>query len=100
MNDDGTKSLSKVIRIDESEIRGRLGGLVRGTVEETLNGLLDALADEANAASVMAKPRTMTLTAAADQAENEIHEPLSFYTYPSQHWLKLVVVTDPFSTRL
>ena len=38
MNDDSTKTLSKVIRIDESEIRGHLGEMVRGTVEETLNG--------------------------------------------------------------
>lgn len=35
-----------MIRIDESEIRGHLNELVRGTVEETLNGLLDAEADE------------------------------------------------------
>ena len=46
MNDDSTKNLSKVIRIDESEIRGHLDEMVRGTVEETLNGLLDAEADE------------------------------------------------------
>jgi putative transposase len=46
MSDDSTKPLSKVIRIDESEIRGHLDELVRGTVEETLNGLLEAEADE------------------------------------------------------
>jgi putative transposase len=46
MNDDSTKTLSKVIRIDESEIRGHLDEMVRGTVEETLNGLLEAEADE------------------------------------------------------
>lgn len=45
MRDDSTKRLSKVIRIDESEIRGHLDEMVRGTVEETLNGLLDAEAD-------------------------------------------------------
>ena len=43
---DSTKSLSKVIRIDESEIRGHLDQMVRGTVEETLNAMLDAEADE------------------------------------------------------
>jgi transposase-like protein len=43
---DSTKPLSKVIRIDESEIRGHLDKLVRGTVEETLNAMLDAEADE------------------------------------------------------
>ena len=45
MNDDSTKPMSKVIRIDESEIRGHLDKMVRGTVEETLNSLLDAEAD-------------------------------------------------------
>ena len=43
---DSTKTLSKVIRIDESEIRGHLDEMVRGTVEETLNAMLDAEADE------------------------------------------------------
>ena len=43
---DTTKPLSKVIRIDESEIRGHLDEMVRGTVEETLNAMLDAEADE------------------------------------------------------
>lgn len=46
MKDDNTKALGKVIRIDESEIRGHLDKMVRGTVEETLNALLDAEADE------------------------------------------------------
>lgn len=46
MKKDSTKRLSKVIRIDESEIRGHLDEMVRGTVEETLNALLDAEADE------------------------------------------------------
>ena len=46
MNEDSTKALSKVIRIDESEIRGHLDKMVRGTVEEALNAMLDAEADE------------------------------------------------------
>jgi transposase-like protein len=46
MKKDTTKRLSKVIRIDESEIRGHLDEMVRGTVEETLNALLDAEADD------------------------------------------------------
>jgi transposase-like protein len=40
-----TKELGKVVRIDESRIRDHLGELVRGTVEETLNAMLDAEAD-------------------------------------------------------
>jgi len=46
MKKDTTKRLSKVIRIDESEIRGHLDEMVRGTVEDTLNAMLDAEADE------------------------------------------------------
>ena len=46
LGDDNTKPLSRAIRIDEGEIRGHLDKLVRGTVEETLNALLDAEADE------------------------------------------------------
>jgi transposase-like protein len=46
MENDSTKPLGKVIRIDEGEIRGHLDEMVRGTVEETLNSLLDAEADE------------------------------------------------------
>ena len=46
MKKDSTKALSKVIRIDEGEIRGHLDEMVRGTVEETLNALLDAEADD------------------------------------------------------
>ena len=41
-----TRKLGKVIQIDESQIQEHLGELVRGTVEETLNKLLDAEADQ------------------------------------------------------
>jgi transposase-like protein len=34
-----------VIQIDEARIRDHLGEMVRGTVEETLNAMLDAEAD-------------------------------------------------------
>jgi putative transposase len=40
-----TPALGKVIKIDESRIQDHLGSIVRSTVEETLNGLLDAEAD-------------------------------------------------------
>ena len=44
MNDD-TKKLNKVVSIDDGRIRNHLDGLVRDSVEETLNSLLDAEAD-------------------------------------------------------
>jgi putative transposase len=40
-----TKPMGQVIRIDEARLRGHLGELVRGTVEEALNAMLDAEAD-------------------------------------------------------
>jgi len=39
------KPMGQVIQIDEARIKGHLGEMVRGTVEETLNALLDAEAD-------------------------------------------------------
>jgi putative transposase len=41
----GAEGLGKVIRIDEGKIRDHLGEMVRDSVEQTLNGLLDAEAD-------------------------------------------------------
>jgi putative transposase len=41
-----TRKLGKVIQIDENQIQEHLGELVRGTVEETLNKLLDKEADQ------------------------------------------------------
>ena len=43
--DSETKTLGKVVSIDEARIQDHLGELVRGTVEETLNAMLDAEAD-------------------------------------------------------
>src|ERR1700721_783531 len=46
MSEDETlKAMGQVIQIDEARIRDHLGEMVRGTVEETLNALLDAEAD-------------------------------------------------------
>lgn len=39
------RELGQVVKIDEGRIRDHLGELVRGTVEETLNGLLEAEAE-------------------------------------------------------
>jgi transposase-like protein len=40
------KQMGQVIQIDEARIRDHLGEMVRGTVEETLNAMLDAEADQ------------------------------------------------------
>ena len=39
---DTGKEISNVIRIDEARIKDHLGEMVRGTVEEALNAMLDA----------------------------------------------------------
>jgi putative transposase len=39
-------SMGQVIRIDDARIGDHLGEMVRGTVEETLNAMLDADADQ------------------------------------------------------
>ena len=46
MEKDYTSNMGKVIKIDETKIQDHLGELVRGTVEETLNKMLDAEADQ------------------------------------------------------
>jgi len=45
MDQDNSKQLSNVIKIDESEVQRHVGEIVRGTVEETLNALLEEEAD-------------------------------------------------------
>ena len=42
MENDSERVLSNVIKIDDERIKGHLDRIVRGTVEETLNALLDA----------------------------------------------------------
>ncbi len=40
------KPMGQVIQIDEARVRDHLGELVRDTVEDTLNAMLDAEADQ------------------------------------------------------
>ena len=44
-NMDSGDTVSNVVKIDEERIKGHLDRIVCGTVEETLNSLLDAEAD-------------------------------------------------------
>ena len=39
------RNLNGVIKIDQAQIKSQLGQMVRQSVEDTLNGLLDAEAD-------------------------------------------------------
>ncbi len=40
------EEMGQVIQIDEARIKDHLGEMVRGTVEEALNAMLDAEADQ------------------------------------------------------
>jgi len=42
-DESGVRAMGQVIQIDEARIRDHLGEMVRGTVEETLNALLDSV---------------------------------------------------------
>ena len=44
--EESVKNLNKVIKIDEARIKNHLGEMVRSTVEETLNDMLNAEADQ------------------------------------------------------
>ena len=44
-DEEKSEAMGQVIQIDEARIKDHLGEMVRGTVEETLNALLDAEAD-------------------------------------------------------
>ena len=45
MDQDNSKQLGNVIKIDETEVQKHVSEIVRGTVEETLNALLEEEAD-------------------------------------------------------
>ena len=45
-SDSGVKNLNNVIKINEAQIQDHLGEMVRSTVEQTLNAMLDAEADQ------------------------------------------------------
>ncbi len=55
-----TENLSKVIKIDEVQIRDHLGEMVRSTVEQTLNDMLDAEADQLCGAGRYERTETRT----------------------------------------
>ncbi len=46
MGEDYTTNRGKIIQLNEEAIRDHLGQMVRNTVEETLNQMLDAEADK------------------------------------------------------
>ncbi len=86
--------LGKVIQIDESQLRGQLGELVRESVEETLNGLLDAEADELCRAKRYERSAGRVSTRAG-------HYKRSFHTQAGEVTLKMPKLRSvPFETAI
>ena len=56
--------MSNIIHVNEEEIKEQLGELVRKTVEETLNEMLDAEADEITQAHKYERTKSRTDTRA------------------------------------
>lgn len=52
---------ARIIEVDEEQIRSHVDGIVRATVEETLNALLEAEADQLCGRRVMSAPRPANL---------------------------------------
>ena len=60
MGDDSTAALG-ALRVDEEKLKGHVAEVVRSSVEETLNGLLDAEADAIwGRSSTNARPSGLT----------------------------------------
>jgi transposase-like protein len=77
--DDGLKAMGQVIQIDEARIRDHLGEMVRGTVEETLNALLDAEADRLCGAGRYER----------SQGRQDTRAGMTYYGFPDIHWQKI-----------
>jgi hypothetical protein len=61
MKKDTTPKLGKVIQIDEQRIQGHLDKMVRRSVEETLNALLDAEAGRSARPHAMNAPLSASI---------------------------------------
>jgi transposase-like protein len=75
---------NKIIQLNEDAIKGELKELVRNSVEETLNNLLDQEAKE-----LTQTLREMKLKEAAAKVEASIEETLTYMSFPSEHWIKI-----------
>jgi putative transposase len=101
MSDDTPSPLNNVITIDDERIKSHLERVVRGTVEETLNALLDAAmlkaihasediaAAREKAVRVIEKLRGLRLARAAELVEAAIEETLAYYAFPEEHWRRI-----------
>lgn len=73
------------IQLNEDLIKQGLKDLVRSSVEETLNTLLDKEAACEKAHQVIEKLREMKLSSAAKKLQDGIGETLTYMDFPTQH---------------
>ena len=74
MEKDYTQKMGKVIKIDESKIQGHLRELVQKTVEETLNKMLNAEADQLCNAKRYQRTQSITDTRVAHYPKKTPHQ--------------------------
>ena len=93
MKTDNTKSLNKVIRIEESEIRGHLDDIVMGVAEGTVNALLDttvhAMRSDMRAVGTESIPVLGTITDFGNHGQAKAMFD-SFATGNGLHWFLMV----------
>ena len=69
-----------IVEINEEQVRGHVDEVVRSSVEETLNGLLDAEADSLCNAKRYER--------SADRVDS-VSETLSYMAFPREHWTRI-----------
>ena len=85
----------KIVQLNEAVIKSELKELVRGSVEESLNELLEAEAQKLTQAArekaraVVEGLRSMKLKEAAKKVEDGIEETLTYCDFPSEHWTRI-----------
>ena len=91
------KPMGQVIQIDEARIRDHLGEMVRGTVEETLNAMLDAEADQLCGAGRYERSQARQDTRAGCACRKS--NPYIVMMEPTQDWTAKNVTDGPNGTR-
>jgi hypothetical protein len=71
MGDDTTKGLKGTIRVDEQQLQGHVNEVVRSSVEDTLNAMLEAEADQLVRASATSGRPSGRIRGRAIHAETE-----------------------------
>ncbi len=81
----------KIVQLNEAVIKSELKELVRGSVEEILNELLETETEKLTQAARYERneQRSMKLKEAAKKVEDCIEETLTDCDFPSEHWTRI-----------